>query len=376
MKRALIIPLVAILAVAAWFVLRARTAHGPEPWSGVLEAREIQVGSRVGGRVVEVLVREGQMVDAGAVLVRLERREWQAERDQLQARLAQAEADAARLSHGYRPEEIAQAEAASRQAAASLAALREGPRAQEREQAEADYRATMADARNAEANFQRLDTLFKTGDIAAQAHDDARSRRDLAAAKAESARQRMELLRAGTRDEDIRAGEQRLRQAQANAELFRKGFRQEDIDASHARVAEARAQLEANAIRLDETEVRASARSRVESVSVRPGDLAVSGKPVATLLELDQVWARLYVPEPQLGLIHTGDTLNLRADTYPDRTYTGIVEQINSKAEYLPRNIQTLEGRSHLVFGVRIRPKDPQGELKPGMTVFATPATP
>lgn len=374
MKKAIAIVAVAVaIAAAAWFLLRAR---GPrqEPWSGVLESREIQVGSRVGGRVVEVLVQEGQTVEPGAVLVRLERREWEAEREQLEARRAQAEAEAARLAHGYRPEEIAQAEAGARQAEASLAALREGPRTQEREQAEADYRASRADARNAEATYQRMEALFQSGDLSAQAHDDARSRRDLAAAKAEAARQRVELLRAGTRAEDIRAGEQRWKQAQANAEMMRKGYRKEDVAAANARVAEIRGQLEANAIRLDETEVRASAEARVESVSVRPGDLVAAGKAVATLLERNQVWARVYVPEPQLGLLHTGDKVEVRADTYPDRAYEGVVEQVNSKAEYLPRNIQTLEGRSHLVFGVRIRPNDPKGELKPGMTVFATKA--
>jgi multidrug resistance efflux pump len=372
MKKAIAALAVVAAAGVAWFALRGR---GPkeEPWSGVVESREIQVGSRVGGRVVDVLVQEGQMVEPGAVLVRLERREWEAEREQMEARRSQAEAQAARLAHGYRPEEIAQAEAAARQAEASLAALREGPRTQEREQAEADYRASQADARNAEATFRRMDALFRSGDLSAQAHDDAKSRRDLAAAKAEAARQRVELLQAGTRAEDIRAGEQKVKQAQANAEMMRKGYRKEDVAEANARVAEIRAQLEANAIRLDETEVRASAKARVESVSVRPGDLAAAGKAVATLLEMNQVWARVYVPEPQLGLLHTGDRVSIRADTYPDRVYEGVVEQVNTKAEYLPRNIQTLEGRSHLVFGVRVRPNDPKGELKPGMTVFVTP---
>ena len=76
MKRALIIVLVAVLAAAAWLLLWAKDKTDAESWSGVLESREIQVGSRVGGRVVEVLVQEGQMVEAGAVLIRLERREW------------------------------------------------------------------------------------------------------------------------------------------------------------------------------------------------------------------------------------------------------------------------------------------------------------
>lgn len=372
MKRAVVIPIAAVLAGAAWFLLRANDTKTAGPWSGVLESREIQVGSRVGGRVIEVLVEEGQMVEAGAVLVRLERREWEAERQQLEARRAQALAQADRLAHGYRPEEIAQAEAAVRQSEASFAALREGARPQEREQADAEYRATQAEARNAEATYRRMESLFKSGDLSAQSHDDAKSRRDLAVAKAEASRQHVELLRAGTRAEDLRAAEQRLRQAQAHAEMLRNGSRKEDIAESQARVAELRALLEANAIRLDETEIRASTRARVESVSVRPGDLAASGKAVATLLELDQVWARIFVPETELSLLGVGAQVELRTDTYPERAYTAVVEQINTKAEYLPRNAQTVSDRGHLVFGVRLRPAPSNGELKPGMTVIAT----
>ena len=373
MKRTLLILVAAGAVLAGWLAWRG---HGPtdgEDWTGVLEAREMQLGSRVGGRVVEVLAEEGQMMAPGAVLVRLERREWEAERAQLLARRAQAQAAAARMTHGYRPEEVAQAEAAMRQAEAMLAALREGPRAQEREQAAAEFAAAQADARNAEATFQRLHSLFRTGDLSAQAHDDARSRRDLAAARAEAARQRLNLIRAGTRDEDIRAGEQRLRQARDNAAMLRNGYRKEDIEQARAAVSEVDALLAANAIRLDETEIRSPARARVELVSVRPGDLAIAGKPVATLLELDQVWARLYIPEPELGLVQVGSALSLRTDTFPAKRYPAVVEQINGKAEYLPRNVQTRNDRSHLVFGVRVKPAPSGGELKPGMTVFATP---
>lgn len=371
MKRAIIL-LVLLSLAAAWYLLQARRQAEAQTWSGVLESREIQVGSRVGGRVAEVLVQDGQLVEAGAILVRLERKEWEAERAQLEARRSQAEAAAARFAAGYRPEEVAQAEAGVRQLEAALTALRDGPRPQERDQAAAEHAAAQADARNAEATYKRLATLFQSGDLSAQAHDDARSRRDLAAARAEVSRQRLELLRAGTRAEDIRAGEQRLQQARANADMLRKGFRKEDVSESRARLAEVSALLQANAIRLNETEIRSPVRARVESVSVRPGDLAVASKGIATLLEQDQVWARLYVPEPELGRLRVGDSLALQTDTFPGKRYPSVVEQINSKAEYLPRNVQTLNDRSHLVFGIRVKPLPSSAELKPGMTVFAT----
>ncbi|MBK7926754.1 MAG: TetR family transcriptional regulator [Bryobacterales bacterium] len=104
MKRAILL-LVLLSLAAAWYLLQARRQAEAQTWSGVLESREIQVGSRVGGRVAEVLVQDGQLVEAGAILVRLERREWEAERAQLEARRSQAEAAAARFAAGYRPEE-------------------------------------------------------------------------------------------------------------------------------------------------------------------------------------------------------------------------------------------------------------------------------
>jgi len=357
---------------ALWaMMLLAACGRKPEgEYSGVVESREIQVGSKVGGRVGEVLVEEGQMVEAGALLVRFESKETQTEREQLEARLAQAEAGLARMTSGYRREEVEQAEAQVRQQAEAMRALREGPRREEVQQADAEYQAALADARNAQASYTRIEKLFATGDVAMQARDDARAQRDAAAAKAEAVRERLALLRAGTRDEDLRAGEQRLRQLSANAAMLKSGFRAEDVAEARGRVAEIQALLKGNAIRLGEAEVRAPARARVENVGVRPGDLAAPQKGVVTLLELDRVWVRIYVPETKLASVKVGQAASIRVDGLPGRMFEGKVESVNASAEYLPRNIQTEEDRSHQVFGVKVRPLNPGGELKPGMAAF------
>jgi HlyD family secretion protein len=375
MKKGLpiLIGIALIIAFSAYWLLSARQSRQREsPLSGTVETREIQVGSKTGGRITEVLIEEGETVTAGRTLVRFEDNDLRAEQAQSKARVAQAEAQLARLLAGSRPEEVAQAEANVRREAATLEALKHGPRVEEIAQAEAEYSAAQADAANAETSFQRMDALFNTGDVSAQVRDDARARRDQLKGRAESARQRLELLKSGTRPEDIKAAQARLHQAEAAAQLVRKGSRVEDIAEGRARLAEARAQLQQIDVKVAESEVKAPVTSRVEVVSVRPGDLVPAGRSVATLLEPSQLWVRVYVPEPELGSIAVGQKAAVQIDTFPGRQFAGTVEQIASQGEFLPRNVQTRDDRNHQVFGVKIRVDNSSGVLKSGMAATVT----
>jgi multidrug resistance efflux pump len=370
MKKSVLVAavIIGIAAASVYFLTGARRdGQTAMQLSGTVETREIQVGSKVGGRVTEVLVEEGQIVKKGAPLIRFDIAELLAQRDQLRGRVAEAEAQVSRLRVGYRPEEIQQAEAATRRELASLQELQHGARPEEIAQAQADYEAAKADASNAEANFVRLAKLYASKDISEQAHDDARARRDLLAGRAESAQHRLALLRAGTRSEVVRAAEQRHRSAQAAEQMMRKGYRREDVVESQARLTQAKAQFNEIEARVAENEVTSPAEARVEVVSVRPGNLVAAGRAVVTLLEASQLWVRVYVPEPELGHIAVGQAATVQVDTFPDRHFSGTIEQISSRAEFLPRNIQTREDRTHQVFGVKVRLDNSSGHLKSGM---------
>ena len=350
----------------------SRARDGALEFSGTVETREIQTGSKIGGRVTEVLVVEGQTVNGGAVMVRFDASELEASARQLEARVSQAAAEARKLRRGFRPEEIEQAEANVRRERAELQALRAGPRKQEIDQAASELAAAEAEALNAEHSYQRIEQLHKTGDLSAQARDDARARRDAAKAQAEAVAERVKLLRAGTRDEEIRAGEARYQQATASAELMRQGYRQEELAAAEARVQEARALLDEVRVRLAEAQVQAphscaESGCLVEVVSVRPGDVITPNKSVATLLEPTQLWVRIFVPEPMLGRVSVGQKASVRVDSFAERSFSGVVEQISARSEFLPRNIQTREDRNHQVFGVKVRVDNSSGALKSGM---------
>src|SRR5215207_1726206 len=125
MKKRIVVLVLVIVIAGGYLALRVRKEERSAlELSGTIETREIQVGSKVGGRVTEVLVEEGQPVKAGATLIRFEAEELKAQREQAEARVAQAEAELARLERGFRPEEIQQAEAAARQQQALLDAAK------------------------------------------------------------------------------------------------------------------------------------------------------------------------------------------------------------------------------------------------------------
>jgi multidrug resistance efflux pump len=368
-KRRIGIGLGTAAVIALVWLLVAHFGHrGGLEYSGTVESREIQIGSKVGGRVITVPVEEGQQVRAGALLVRFECDELKAQRAQAEAGVEQARADMDRMTRGNRPEEIEQAEAEAKARKEALDAARNGPRKEDLAQAKADYEAARADAVNSEAYFYRMEKLVEADTISRQQFDDAREKRDAAKERAESARQHLAELEAGTRPEDLRAAEARFRQAQAAAILSRKGFRTEDIEAAHGRLAEAQGKLAELDARLKEAELLAPADATVEVVSVRPGNLVPAGQIVVRMQESSQIWVKVYIPETELARVHLNQTVSISVDGAKGRVFNGHVGQIASEAEFLPRNVQTLNDREHQVFGVRIFIDNPGGVLKSGMS--------
>ena len=256
------------LAAALW-AYRSRGDHGLV-LSGAIEARDVEVGSLLGGRVAAVHVEEGSAVVAGQPIVTFET-------DLVDAQVREQEAVAA-------------------QAAATLARVLKGPRSEE-----------------------------------------------VARAKAEVARKSYEELEHGSRPEDVAAA-------------------QAALDREEQRLRYVRRQRE-------EAVVKAPATGIVQSLDLRPGDLVPANRPVATILEPAQLWVRVYVPEPRLGLVRVGQEAAITVDTFSAREFRGRVVEIRDRAEYTPRNIQTVEQRSEQVFGVKVA-IDPAPELKPGMAAL------
>jgi multidrug resistance efflux pump len=362
-----IVILLLLGAVATWKYVSAREPANRLVLSGTIEADEIHVGSKVGGRIAEVLVKEGQEIKQGQAIIRFESYDLDAKRNDAAAAIAMAEASLQKLQNGFRSEEIAEAKAQAEAAWMTLEAARNGPRRQEIDAARADLDAANADYEVAKANFARIEQLSKDGISSRQDFDNAKANLDRAKGRREAAQQRLNLLLAGTRNEEVQRAERQYQQAAARRQMMERGSRKEDIAAAAAQLNRARASLQQIETQMSELEVKAPADAFIEVLQVRPGDLIAAGAPVATLVEVDRLWVRVYVPEPELGFSQLGKEVSITVDSFAKESFKGTIEQISSRGEFTPRNVQTREERTHQVFAVRVRLDNSAKKLRAGM---------
>jgi HlyD family secretion protein len=353
-RKGILILLTAAVAVAATGLYAGWFRHDTSlQGSGTVEARNIRVGSKVGGRIDKVLVREGDSVQPGQVLITFDDKE-------LQASLEQSRANAEKARRGYRPEEIAEAHAAAAQTKADYELKKNGYRQEDIASAQADLDRARADETRTHLDFDRYEALAKKDLVSKQQLDSAEANWKMALAQQQNARHKLDELQRGYRPEEIASAEAHYLQAQATLEKFEHGNRREDVDL-------AKAGLSYDEARFRERQVIAPSAATVEVLDVRPGDLIAPNTPVATLLEKDQIYVRIYIPETEIGRVKVGQKAEVRVDSFPKTAFDGVVEQINQQAEFLPRNVQTREERVHQVIGIKIRINDPAGRVLAGM---------
>lgn len=370
MNKRLLVPLLLILGIIAYFVWDYQKQRAEEvilDASGTIETTEVQVGSRIGGRIQAVIFEEGDMVKQGDILVQLDPYQLPAQRQELLAQLAQAQAILEELRRGPRPQEIAAAEAQYRQAQAQANLIASGTRTEEIEQAAANRRQAEADLENARRNYQRFQTLADRRVISQQELDTARTQFEVAQERVNAARQRETELRRGNRPQEIAAAQQEAQAQRQRLQLLRAGTRPEEIAAQEAIVQSIQAQLQ----QLEETEnelaVRSPCSCQISSMDIKAGQLISPNQTLATLTNLNDLWVRVYIPEERFGQVKPGDPAEVTVDAFPRRTFKGRVVQIASRAEFTPRNVQTEETRKIQVFGVKVA-LDNQGlMLRPGM---------
>ena len=335
---------------------------------GVVEIQEVRLGSKVGGRVEDVLVKEGVEIYKGQQLVIFEAPELKNQHKQMQAKLDGAKAELDRIVKG-RPEEIKSAEALAMAAKAKWDRALFGWRKEEKQQAENDLKTAEADYDQALKEWNRVDPLFREKAVSQAEYDAARAAKDKAHGRKESAWWRNDMLTKGARPEDKEEAKQEYNRAKAQWDLLNV-TQVTDTAVAAAKVAEYTANLEAIDINLAETILIAPpnlGKARVEVLAVRPGDLVLPNQPVVRVLRTEDLWVKVYVPETQYGLILKQQKVVVTIDSFPGKIFKGEVEQKNNIAEFTPRNVQSVDERRHQVFGVKIRVTDAKGVFSAGM---------
>jgi HlyD family secretion protein len=335
--------------------------------SGNFEVTQAEVSFKIPGKVEARFVDEGDRVRVGQPIAKLEARDILEEVALRRAEVEAARAQLTELERGFRPEEVAQAEAVVERARAHLAELLAGSRPQEIEAAEASLRRARAELERWRSDHERQRQLFQRGVISAREYESILAAYRVAEAQVREAEERVKLVREGPRKEQIAQARAALKEAQERLAMLREGPRKETIEAARARLEGAKAALAASETRLSYTTVTSPLNGIVLSKNVEPGEYVAPGTPVVTIGDLENIWLRAYIDEPDLGKVKLGQRVRIRTDTYPEKRYEGRISFISSQAEFTPKNVQTERERVKLVYRIKVDVPNPTMELKPGM---------
>lgn len=306
---------VALIALIVWAKGRGREDKDAMKLSGNVEVTESNLGFKRPGKVVSLLVEEGQKVKKGQKLAELDTDELKNQSRQYQAAVNETASRVKELLAGTRRQEIEQARAGVSQAEAELTKTK--------------------------ADFDRADELYRNGAISTEQMD--ASRKTYLIAKSQ------------------------YKRSEEALSLAKEGPRKEEIESARMRERQAKAALAASQDRLKDSFLYAPTDGVVLKKTAELGETVGAGIPVYKIGDLAQPWVKIYVKENRLGLIKLGQSAKVTTDSYPDKVYNGTISYIASEAEFTPKTVQTEEERVKLVFGVKVSVQNPDNELKPGM---------
>lgn len=350
-----IVVLVVIAAAAYYFISTSNSsANGALSASGTIEAVEIKVSPELGGRVAEVLVAEGDNVEAGQVVVRLDTTLLEGQLAQAQAGLAAANAQLALLQNSPTEAELSAVTAQVNRAQTALDTLND----------QLDTAETQAD--DVAEQITELQNQIITVQTAGLVEQLAGLNAQLALAQQlqVTTQTQVKLL-----EGQVATAEAGLDAAQAQLDLAEAGPKPQQIEAVEAQVAAAQATVALLSTQIRRQTLTAPVSGVILTRAIEPGEVASPGATLLLIGQLDDLTLTVYVPEDQYGQIELGQTATLTADSFPGETFTGTVRRIADQAEFTPRNVQTAEGRASTVYAIELTVTDESGQLKPGMPV-------
>ncbi len=318
MKRILLIVIVAAATsgLLYYFVMRESEEDGTFiKVSGNIEATEVDVGFKVAGRIVSRSYEEGDWVEQGKVLARLDDEDLRNRLEVARATLMSAQARLSKLLAGSRPEEIREAEAAVNQA--------------------------KFDLENKETQYERMKSLFEKKVVPKETADNAEAAFKIAKAAFERAKE--------------------------NYLLVKEGPRKEDIEDAKAQVEQARASVRLNETQLSYTTLYSPISGVVLVKSGEIGEVVNPGTSILTMADIENVWLKAYIPETNLSEVKWGQEVIVTTDLRPKKEYRGRISFISSQAEFTPKQIQTEKERVTLVYRIKVDISNKDHELKPGM---------
>jgi HlyD family secretion protein len=341
--------LIGVLALTggAWYWLNSAQGlpEGLIQVNGRIESDVVNISSKLSGRIVSLAAREGDVVKAGAPLIQLDDRAIVAQLQATQSALATASArlESARVSLAVMRKEIPVAVAIAEANVASAEA--------------AERRAVAAETQD-QRDAERAQRLFKDGSVPQQTAEQAdlawRSSQDQRAVAQANRTQAQQSLR------DARLGPDRIRAKEAELASLETTQRE-----AAARVTEAQTAV-------DELRVASPIDAIVTSRFANIGEVVNAGMPLLELVDLDRLYLKVYVPGKDIGKVRRGLPAQIYSDAFPQDPFPATVRYIASRAEFTPKEVQTPDERTKLVYEVRLYlDENPDHKLTPGLPADA-----
>lgn len=302
-------------------------------YQGIIEATEVDINSKIPGKVGQVNFEEGQDVKEGDIIAVIDSKELTAKREQMIAQLnaAKAQYDASQ----------SQVSAANSQ----LEKAQNGARSQEIAQAQSYYDLMLK-------TYDRVDKLYEKGAVSAQKRDEVKAQLDMA-------EQKLSLAQEGARSEDISGAQAMAASAMNMSEAARGKYEQAKggLDEVNAYIAD--------------TFIKSPINGTVTLINVDKGELVSTGMSLATISDLNNIWIEVNVDETKLNEVYEGQNVKINIPAFKDKKFEGKVVRVNRKPDFAVKKATNDNGNYDIVsYGVKIKIENKEGILRPGMTAF------
>jgi len=332
-----ILAIVVVLVLITLAVLGNKYLNRPtdtNTYSGTIEGTELPVQPELGGRIVDLQVHEGQVIKTGDLIAKLDDSQAKISLDTAKSQQTQAQAKLNDLLGGARAEEIRRLKDVLAQANANAAGIAQNLQFEE----------------NNLANDQKL---YEGGAISKQILDAQQNKLDTFKAQYEGAQA------------NANAAQASLDQAQA-------GNTQPTIQAQKAAVDITAQSIKVAELSLSKLTIKSPSGGQVLYKHVELGQVVNPGTTLVTILDPNNLWIKIYIPETKLSKVKVGGIAFIAVDSYPGKTFKGQILFVSNQAEFTPKNVQTKEERTTTVYAVKISLTEGKDQLKAGMPADVT----
>ncbi|ODA39764.1 efflux RND transporter periplasmic adaptor subunit [Desulfosporosinus sp. BG] len=332
-----IVTIVVVLVLISLAVLGNRyfnRAVDTNTYSGTIEGTELPVQPELGGRIVNLPIHEGQAIKTGDIIAKLDDSQAKISLDTAKSQQAQAQAKLNDLLGGARAEEIRRLEDLLAQVNASAAGVAQNLQFEEN-------------------NLAIDQKLYESGAISKQILDAQQNKCDTLKAQYAGAQA------------NVKAAQASLDQAQA-------GNTQPTIQAQKAAVDITAQSVKAAEMSISKLTIKSPASGQVLYKHVESGQVVNPGTSLVTILDTNDLWIKIYIPEAKLNQAKVGGTAFIAVDSYPDKKFKGQIQYVSDQAEFTPKNVQTKEERTTTVYAVKISISEGKDQIKAGMPADVT----